>query len=441
MLLTLLTQPKWITRTVESVAFVDRHTVRRRISRHFVVPDNTYRPEQGKAVLLPVFGVPKTQFISCDLKDEAGHSVSLPPLPERAHYSGEALCVLAEEIDGPIDETARSLIVALATGGPEESEASLETLKSGVLKDLFANPHFKLLATYIAHNYLVYVDVPKPKRNTPSRHILRFDLDARISKNAGDELRRAGQRRRFGRPGVYWRWPQRGIFGRLADTFIHAPLRYLGISSFSYTHIVPIDGAGSLHLDLIATDGVAFGNRYLRFYSSTGDYLRVEHRGVSERRARFVVPRTRGRGSAAMTVVIRPAAGLLRDASWALLLAFAVLLFFVGRHFSDLEGSNAPVSLLLVVPGLVSVVTARPGEHPYASNVLLVVRLLTVTPLLLGIISAYVLLIEGSSHWVYGCAGAAAVFGLILTVGRIIDFFKLRPWSNEWHDNELTRVG
>lgn len=30
----LLSQPLWVTRTVESVSLVDRHTARRRISRH-----------------------------------------------------------------------------------------------------------------------------------------------------------------------------------------------------------------------------------------------------------------------------------------------------------------------------------------------------------------------------------------------------------------------
>jgi len=439
-LLTLLTQPTWITRTVESVAFVDRHTVRRRISRHFVVPDTDYRPDQGNAVLLPVFGVPKTQFISCDLKDEAGHAVSLPPLPERAHYSGEALCVLAEKIDGPLDKTARDLIVELATGGPKASEAHLENLKKGVLAGLFANRHFKLLATYMAHNYLVYVDVPMPESETPGRHILRLALDARISRDAGDELRRIGHRRIFGRPGVYWRRPQRGVWGRVRNVF-RTPLRYLGLQAFPYTHIVPVDGAGSLHLDLIATDGVAFGQRHLRFYSAIGAFLSVRHRGVSERRARFVIPRTHGRGSAAMTVNIRPAGGLLRDASFLLLLAFAALLFWVHHDFGELDGAKAPVSLLLVVPGLVSVVTARPGEHPYASSVLLVVRLLAVMPLPLGIVTAYVLLVEGSASIVLVCAITAAVCGFFLALGRFIDFFVLRPWPTEWYDDQLTRVG
>jgi len=440
-LLTLLTQPRWITRTVESVAFVDRHTVGRRISRHFAVPPKSIRPEIGEAVLLPVFGVPKTQFISCNLKDDLGHAVSLPPLPERAHYSADALCVLAERIGGTIDETTRALISELAAAGPTASEAKLRDLKDGVLKKLFRDRHFNLLATYLAHNYLVYVEVPKPADGTPARHMLRFELDARISKQAGDELTRAHRPRRFGRPGVNWRRPRRGAFGWIWDHFVRLPARYLGLRAFPYTHIVPVDGAGSLHLDLVATDGVAFGERHLRFYSSLGAFLSVRHRGVSERRARFVVPRPLGRGSAAMTVNIRPAAGLLRDASPLLLLGFAGLLAAVSFNYTELWGPTAPVSLLLIVAGLVSVITARPGEHPYASSVLFFVRLLAVTPLPLSIIAAFLLLTEGSQSVFVGCAVAAAVFGAILVLGRIIDFFALRPRNNEWNDDQHTRVG
>jgi hypothetical protein len=142
-----------------------------------------------------------------------------------------------------------------------------------------------------------------------------------------------------------------------------------------------------------------------------------------------------------MTVSIRPAAGVLRDASPLLLLGFAALLVGVYLNFDELAGPRAPVSLLLVVPGLVAVVTARPGEHPYASGVLFCVRLLAVTPLPLGILAAFILLTEGAKWVLLACAAAAASGGFILALGRFLDFLKLRPKPTEWYDNRLTRVG
>ena len=94
--LALLSQPRWITRTVESIRFVDRNVVRRRISRHFVVPKSGQcrptlrfqgddRPLDGERELciLPIYAVKKGHFITCDLTDGSGTSVSLDPLLDR----------------------------------------------------------------------------------------------------------------------------------------------------------------------------------------------------------------------------------------------------------------------------------------------------------------------------------------------------------------------
>ena len=439
--LTLLSQPRWITRTVETVAFVDRQTVRRRISRHFIVPDKAIRPEIATGVLLPVLGVPKGQFISCDLKDESNHAVSVPALPGRAHLSADALCVLAEYLLGGVDSTMRELITELVTAGPESSQAKLEAARDRAMKSLFADPHFRLLATYLAHNYLVFVDVALPTDGEPARHIVRFELDSMIRPQVEDELRELRASRRYGRPGIYWRPRHRG-WDRRPRALIRTILRSLGLRGNPFTHIVPIDGAGSYHLDVEAAEGVAFGERHLRFYPGRGTFLDVQHPGASSRRARLLIPRTLGRGSAAMTINIRAASGLLRDTAPPLLIGFAAMLYGVYCNFETLQGAElAPVPLLLVIPGLVSVITARPGEHPYVSSVLFYIRVLAVVPLPLGLIAAYDLIVEGSPWIIRDCAALALFFGLVLLVGRLLDARKIRPRLTEWVADDLTRVG
>lgn len=440
-LLALLSQPRWIIRTVESVAFIDRQTVRRRIGRHFTIPAPDLCPTLGDKVVLPVFGIPKGQFISCDLKDGGGNLVALPALPERAHYSADALCFLAERIDGSLDKTARQVISEFVTAGPQTSQERLEAAEEGSLSYLFSDLHFKLLATYLAHNYLVYVDVSVPTNSdSPARHIIRFELDSMIPPRADDELRRFRTTRRFGQPAFSWRSPHRGRDRRFRSV-TRTVLRRLGLRGNPYTHILPVDGAGSLHLDVEATEGIAFGERHLRFFPSKGKFLSVRHHGASARRARFLIPRTLGRGSAAMTINVRPDRGLLREASWVLLVAFAILLYWTYRDFTQLDGPKAPLSLLLVVPGLVSVVTTRPGEHPYASSVLFFVRLLAVLPLPLGVLAGFILLIEGPRGWILGSAVASLLAGLILGGGRLIDWKEVRPQVTEWVNDHLTRIG
>lgn len=61
--LALLTQPRWITRTVESVRFVDRNVVSRRVVRHFVIPkDEDARPIVNDRYAMPIYAVRKGEF-------------------------------------------------------------------------------------------------------------------------------------------------------------------------------------------------------------------------------------------------------------------------------------------------------------------------------------------------------------------------------------------
>lgn len=441
--LALLSQPLWITRTVESVSLVDRHTARRRISRHYELPEDRFRPKlKGlDLVRLPVFAVPKGQFLSCDLIDEARHYVSLPPLPERAELSAAALLQLAELL-GADRNTVAQRIHQFVTAGPMTCHEEFAVAKQDpILKPLFQHAHFSYLATYLANNYVVYIDIENDKRDVPVRRIIRFELDVRFPHTYRelDELRRLARTRPDYRSMA---WPRTStIIDRRVPRRARSLLRKFGLLSHRYRHFVAFDGAGSLHLDVEAAEGIAFAKRKLRFRGSDRIVYTKEAHGASSRRARFLIPRTKGRGSAVMTIYIRPAPGLLRNGAPLLLLGFAALLYAACCEYETLVGQPASVPLIFLLPGLVAVVTARPNEHPYVTSVLGIPRILAITPIPLSIIAAFILIVEGS-NWILGVeAGISAALGLILLLGRAIDEIKVKPELSEYLEDDLTRIG
>jgi hypothetical protein len=442
--LALLSQPLWVTRTVESVSLVDRHTARRRISRHYEMPDGRIRPRLKGTDLarLPVFSIPKGQFLSCDLIDEAKRYVSLPPLPERAELSASALIDLAELLGADRGKVGAK-IYRVVTAGPESCSKQLRLMERDPdLATLFEQKHFAYLARYLANNYVVYIDVEDGSNSEPTRRIIRFELDVRFPHTFRElkELREEAKNR----PGygTTFAWPREPTFvEKWLPKRARWMLRRLGVMSHRYRHYVPVDGAGSLHLDVEAADGIAFARRKLRFRGADRVVHLREAQGASSRRARFLIPRVRGRGSAVTTIYFRPSPGLLRNGAPFLLLGFAALLFGSYLHYSDFAGDSISVPLLFLLPGLVSVVTVRPNEHPFVTSVLGALRILAIAPIPLGILAAYVLMVEGSKSILEVEAIVCLLFGLILSLGRIIDEFKIKPDLFEYVEDDLTRIG
>jgi hypothetical protein len=439
----LLFRPLWVTRTVEAISFVDRHTVRRRLSRHYEIPRLGHRPSLPGTdlVRLPVFDVFKGQFLSCDLIDENKRYVSLPPLPERAHLSAIALRTLAVEIIGQADTRVEELITEFVTAGPESCMRKFdEAYEDKSMEALFANPFFDHLARRLAFNYVVFIDVPADPGAVP-RRVIRFELDVRFP-HKSRELRewREAAKERPGFRAPVWNARPAGPEKRMPRP-VRRLLRRLGLMGSPYHHELAIDGAGSVHLDLEGTEGVAFGDRALLINTKRPPAFFRKERGVSPRRARLLIPRTKGTGEALVSLNLRPAPGLLRTGAPLLLLGFAALLWGSAAHYDELAGKPAAVSLLLLLPGLVSIVTARPGEHPYVTSALLGVRVLAIVPVPLGILSAYILLTKGNSSILVVEAIVSALAGSVLLLGRIIDEFKLRPRCVEFVDDDLTRIG
>lgn len=447
-LLALLTQPWWVIRTVETVTLVDRHTARRRISRHFTLPPESCCPpsDGGDGMArLPVFGIPKAQHLSCDLVDESRRLVSLPTLADRAHLSVAALQQLAFLTRGSRSPVVEDVIHELVRAGPQTAESRLRRAETrDETAPLFDNPHFKYLATYLARNWVVYIDVLDGDQSpSPNGHIIRFDLDVRFPHTNRElaELRDTigDDSEERSRPFLRWGLQEKKRLPR----WLRALLRWLGIESNIYHHVVRVDGAGSLHLEMESIEGIALGHRRLRFKADrfVVNDINKKHPGASSRKARFLIPRTRGAGDAVMTVAIRPGPGLLRNGAPMLLLAMALLLLVAALDHDAFVDKSQAVSILFLLSGLVSLVAARPNEHPYVTEVVVGIRLLAILPILFGLVAAVALITDGPTWILWVEAGFSFVASGILFAGRWVDENEVKPDLNEYVGEDHTRIG
>jgi hypothetical protein len=394
--LALLSQPRWITRTVESIRFVDRNVVSRRVVRHFAVPrEEAARPYVDERYVMPVFAVQKGEFISCDLHDGAGHLVTLAPLQDRCKLSYLALLDVVRRAGVEEEDTLYQHLWNIVESPHAVELADLEgfLLTSQAGRDLMRSKIYGLFR-FLCRNYLIYRSIPEKQR--AEDHVLTMRLERRVPDTRGDFERAEAEP------------PGRVLQLR----------RWLGVASHEFRHEF-IQSAGSTHIEVEAPDGIALGWRQLDYlgYGVEPEFKRrvVETfgaRGTSKRRARFLVPRSAPPGAYAATIHLRPGAGVMRDGPQAvagLLLGLLLLVIARRSHINQPSLIDAAATLLLVLPALVALVAARPAEHPRVTRVIVGPRILALTVVPLAAIAAYTLITAWPTWVLWALAGASAV--------------------------------
>jgi hypothetical protein len=407
--LALLSQRRWITRTVESIRFVDRNVVRRRISRHFVVPkssqcrpilklDGDDRPlaKERKLCILPIYAVEKGDFITCDLTDASGTSVSLDPLIDRWKLCYLSLLSVIRLADLKLDEILQKRLWDIVS---HPKPAELDDLKShlaglGAPGQRFLSSSLFGLAEFYARNYVIFRTVPEAS----FEHVLTMRLDRRMPDRRKD-FTNAGE----DPPSLF-------LSGR----------RWLGIAPHEFRHEF-VHSAGSTHLEIEAPDGIAIGKRTLELPLSSGPQntngqmrATLLGRGTSKRRARFLVPRASAPGVCVATMNLRPGAGVMRGGGPPVAALFTLIAAIIAWKRPDIDHNGqaeAATAILLLVPGFVALVAARPAEHPGVSRVVVGIRMLTVSVVLLTSLTALALVIGASTCYLI----AAAILGFVLT--------------------------
>lgn len=408
--LALLSQRRWVTRTVESIRFVDRNVVRRRVSRHFVVPkasqcrpilkfegDDRPLDQGGQLCILPIYAVQKGDFITCDLTDASGTSVSLDPLIDRWKLSYLSLVSVVRAAKLDLDEILQKRLWEIVS---HPKPAELDDLKGhlaglGARGQQFLSSSLFGLAEFYARNYVIFRTVPE----SSFEHVLTLRLDRRMPDRRKD-FTNAGED---------------------PPSLLLASKRWLGVAPHEFRHEF-VHSAGSTHLEVEAPDGIAIGKRTLELPSSArpenaNGQMRATLRGsgTSKRRARFLVPRASSPGICVATMTLRPGAGVMRGGGPPVAALFTTIVAIIAWKRSDIDHTGqaeAATAILLLVPGLVALVAARPAEHPGVSRVVVGIRMLTVSVVLLASLTALALVIGAPTAYLI----AAAIAGLVLTV-------------------------
>ncbi|MDX6635039.1 MAG: hypothetical protein QOF06_1242 [Solirubrobacterales bacterium] len=414
--LALLSQPRWVTRTVESIRFVDRNVVRRRISRHFVVPKSGQcrpvlkfqgddRPLDGERELciLPIYAVKKGHFITCDLTDGSGTSVSLDPLLDRWKlcYLSLLSVVRAAELD--VDEILQKKLWDIVAHPKPAELGDLEAHLNGLGAPgrRFLDSSLFGLAQFYARNYVIFRTVPEAS----FEHVLTMRLDRRVPDRRQD-FTESDQPE-----------PSRAL----------SVLRWLGVAPHEYRHEF-VHSAGSTHLEVEAPDGIAIGERTLELpaapaeSSNDGMRARLSGRGTSKRRARFLVPRSSPAGACVGTMDLRAGSGVMRAGGPPVAALFTILAGIIAWRRPEISNGNqtdAATAILLLAPGFVSLIAARPAEHPGVSRVVVGMRMLTVSVVLLASLTGLALVVDAPTSYIVAAACCGFVLTAILTVAAV----------------------
>jgi hypothetical protein len=414
LLLALYTQNDWIIRTVERVKFVDHNTVRRHIIRHFRLPKypearpKTVLPagleKQSGRCILPVFTLPKGSFVNCDLRDASGRKIALRPIEERWGLTYQAMfsVLLRANSKATDDQKLRSLVWDVVSTTHSRADDALRALGAyptalkRTLPDVsqaMEAKDFRELSAYLAWNYLVFADISLV---SDQDHMISYMMDERFADRLVD-FQEVGMR-------VASEPAQKQQKG--------ARLRkQLGLMPHTYFHPWPISGAGSSHLEIKAPEGVAFGARELKLPNRA---FPLRHPGTSARYARFLAPRSVGKGEGFARIDVHPGSGVMRTAGPMIGALFTFLLVIVAA--CGVKASLA-ATLLLILPSFASVVAARPGEHPYVSRVVRGVRYLTLFPILLSALAVTVLAAEMPRWFLVVLIAMSILFTGVLWIG------------------------
>lgn len=368
--LLLLEQHNWMHRRVETVAFIDDRTLRRRVSVDFSLPEDDYLRLSSGDTIMPLAFLDKQVLVGLDVIDASGSSLPLLTKQQNAFLAWSVLASLAdfalEEKGEGLTEELTARLWEIAAGDPDganDALRSLEEAESGRAEARLSNEWmFMSLATDLASRFLMICPV---EGDPDSRSVIKFSYVTSFDNEPGlaGWLERAASKMGWIPAEFILDAPAVGEGASYHFEFICPP--ELVVSNIEATVLLPDDIAG--------TEGSCSGQRGHIYLGSQPPS-----------------------SSALVSVWLRPPrAGLLRAALGVTAGTFALLIFFLlGDRVARIEPSES-IAVLLSVPAVISTFIVRPGEHRLA------------TGLLSGVRAAVVV------------SGTAALVGAVLIVGEV----------------------
>jgi len=395
----------WVLRRIEHVELMDSYTIRRRISIDFAVPEQIEGVGMSGLPYLPVAWLRRDRTLrDFDLRDESGCRV-----PVATRREGEQLARIG------LQNYAFGIVAQASRDNGRLVPASLVTAVAGDLATIAVNPkrtereaaleRFREAAREPFRPYALAGDDERFQRRVVQKYapdgqdlglgtvlselVERFALLAMLpdaaSAPGGLHARRAltmswidgtGGRPKF----RHW------LPTRMAWTPIPLRLRAWPVEWTQSYHIEMASPSGDLQIQSVGdvwqavddTDPVHLG-------FALGALSKLD--AQTDLRPSVTVALTATRG------------GLLRAAFFACLLSTALLAFGWWRRDELLIDVEAAVTLLVFVPGLLTVYAIREGEHGLATQLLSGVRCMVITVALCVLCVALLLIVDVDPVW------------------------------------------
>jgi hypothetical protein len=367
---------EWIHRRVETVAFQDHTSIRRRVSVDFTPPAEVL-------ATVPIALLEKRPLVHFDLRDEAGASVPLLGRDQNAVFAAAGIAALLEDLThDPVSDFMWVRLCEVTAAAPDDARDAVREIAkdpSNEAATAWGNGRIRALLATLADNFLVLVPLDKPVR----RRVLKYAYDQRVQRlrrplTLGPPLRRLAT-------ALGWRGLN-SWFG-LPD---------LGSAASYHFEIGPGEGLEAAGEVRAQTSGEPMGHAEREFVARA--HLYVDGSQIGTRAFARVVLRVRREG-------------LLRGAPWIGLSSAAVLtLAWFG--LPDIASRDV-APLILVVPSVLAAYIGRPGEHPLVSQLLLPARALLLSSGLLSFAGAAALAANPSVSTLRWALGAAAVLAWI----------------------------
>jgi hypothetical protein len=380
---------EWIRRRVESIAFIDAVSFRRRVSVDLAVPPAPPR-------FLPLTTLFKIPLVDFDLRDEQDRSIPLLTREEQGFVAWSTLARIAllQAVEAFGEDKVKTLsplmledLKNIAGGTPAEAEKALKEFGSRRedrnLRIILSNsPLFMEVAEEFVYGFLLLIPTD---REPGLRKIVKFSYGSDLTVPSDSVLQRFA-----GRMG--WIAPD---YAFLAE----------GVGE-----------SESAHFEFAAPDGleIAAGEIFLLREAQEEEREQAEdgYISVGAHSARIVGPRAHVNISrvdpdveGVLTIWLRPQSrGLLAASLTTTLVTLGVLFFFMwDDRIAKISGTGA-AALLLSIPGLISAVIVRPGEHGMATSLFTGIRVLT------------------------GISGLLAYAGALLVIGAVEDVALVNTW-------------
>lgn len=331
---------RWVNRRVESVEWINAEQTLRKVSVDFDLP--LYAPSGNrKEWLVPLAVLRKSPLQRFNLHDESGTVLPVLTRHQNSFVAWSVLVALAEEVADdesepiPIDADLSAHLKAVADASADRAPVELSRLwKRGAAESrhfrriLKADSAFRDTAETLARNFLLLVPVVHAKG---ARRIIKFSYVQDVG------------------------LPARNL------------TMQTGFEDIPYAVEVPaVDEGASYHISFKVPAGVRISQA--RLIDSRGNEI-ADHIALADHAHLYPTDVPTGEHADA-EILVRPVGpGLIRTSAVFAGLNAALLtcLFLRIRHVPLGTGT----SVLLTVPGLVSLLILRPDEHPMASRLLL----------------------------------------------------------------------